>query len=284
MSRQRQAQIAIANNVLKAFREENMPWRNDRGIPTNAVTGCKYSGINLLILDSVATARNYRSKWWATYHQWRAIGMQIGKRRPKYTEWGVSTVSWKKFVKAVDKGNIISIERYGLMQQHSVFNAEQVFGPNLNKYLITLNEYATVDYSGIESLIEATGAVVQHVDNLERGEYSRNDDVIRLPVRSFFLNERQYIATKVHELFHWVESRTEWVGSEDQAELAAEIGTGYLESEFGLPHDSDMKNCRKWLPTWISSIEKDPRYLFDAAAQAAHGLEYLLSFGLQPEN
>lgn len=281
MGRQLEIQTVIAESVLKALRVENMPWRSSRGIPANPRTGSNYSGINLLILDAVATDRNYRSKWWATYQQWHSIGMQVERRPAKAVEWGVPTVNWKRLRKVVDKGDIISIERFGHMQKHSVFNAEQVFGRDLKKYLITLNDYNSVNYAPIEALIDATGAVIKIDEDCQLPHYDRASDNIVLPCRETFLNQQQWVATKIHELFHWAESRLGWTGSEDQGEFIAEIGTGYFEAEFDLPHDFDMTNCRKWLPDWISSIEKNPRYLFDAAAQAARTIEYL--FGLQPQ-
>jgi len=270
----------LAESVLKSLRAEKMPWRSSRGIPANPATGNAYSGINVLTLDAVATQHNYRSKWWGTYQQWHSIGMQVA-RRPSDAAWGTPVVNWETKYKIIDKGDILTLERFGLMKKHYVFNAEQVFGRDLNKWLVTLNQYLIVDYSMVESLIAASGAVIYH--DATYPHYDRGTDNIFLPDRTCFLNQQQYIATKIHELFHWVEDRTGWDGPEDQGEFAAEIGTGYLESIFGLPHDADMTNCLKWLPAWVYGIETNPEYLFKAAAQAAKGLEFLLSFGLQSQ-
>lgn len=263
--------VELAKRILFSLKNKNMPWRSDRGIPTNPQTGKKYSGINLLTLDTAATIRQYRSKFWCTYNQWYSLGMQVAKRPENVCEWGVSVVNWEPDCRK--------------MKTHVVFNAEQMFGLEMKQYLITLNEYANVDYSEIESLIAATGADIQHSEDCPFPSYwYPPKDYIVLPERRQFMNERQYIGTKIHELFHWAESRTGWTGTEDQCEFIAEIGTGYLESEYGLPHDTDMTNCNKWLPSWIAGIEQNPQYLFDAAAQSARGLAHILSFsGLQPK-
>lgn len=269
----------IAEYVLKVLKAEIMPWRSNRGIPSNPLTGRNYSGINVLILDAVAAECGYRSKYWATYEQWHNVGMQVSRRPKDVDSWGVAVVNWKPMQKFVDKGDILSIERYGLMQKHSVFNTEQVFGRNLGKYFTLKNSVA--DYLAIESLIAATGVSIQHESTCSVPHYHRPSDCILLPLREVFLDDKQFVATKIHELFHWAESRTAWKGSEDQGELVAEIGTGYLETAFNLPHDTDMANCRKCLPAWIYGIEKNPQYLFNAAAQAARAIEYII--GLQPE-
>lgn len=254
--------LAIAEYVLKSLKEEVMPWRSDRGIPVNPVTGKNYSGVNALVLDAVATQQGYRNKWWATYHQWASIKMQVA-RRPEVCigHWGIPIVAWEQ----------------NRMKRHTVFNAEQVFGREIKNWLISQIE--PKDYSVVEATIAATGAIIQEGDS---PLYERAIDRITIPHRSFFQNDPQYYATVIHELFHWAENRTGWDAPEDQGELAAEIGTGYLESQFQIPHDTDLTNCRKWLPAWTSGIERNPEYLFKAAAQAARAGE-LITNDLQPQ-
>jgi antirestriction protein ArdC len=59
-----------------------MPWQ--RGgtrpvLPTNAVTGKPYRGVNILSLWVTALDRGYDSGEWATYKQWGATGCQVRK-------------------------------------------------------------------------------------------------------------------------------------------------------------------------------------------------------------
>ena len=254
--------LTIAEYVLTSLRAEVMPWRSDRGIPVNPATGKNYLGVNALTLDAVATQRKYRNKWWATYHQWKSAGMQVAKRPENYSgEWGIPVVSWEE----------------NRMKRHTVFNAEQVFGRELKNWLTSQIE--PKDYSIVDATLNATGAIFQEG---ESPLYDRAADLITLPPRSFFRDDPQFYATKIHELLHWAEERTGWDSPEDQGELAAEIGTGYVESYFQIPHDTDLTNCRKWLSAWISGIEKSPQYLFKAAAQAARASNVLIC-ALQPQ-
>ena len=99
-----------------------------------------------------------------------------------------------------------------------------------------------------------------------------------MPPRSWFLSPSTFHASRIHEVLYFLEQphRVGWIGSDHQAELVAEIGTAFLESHLGLPHDQDNYNVRKWLPAWTSGINTSPAYLLDAVAQAERSVKYLL--------
>jgi len=244
----------ITDLFLNSLKRESFPWRADRGVPINPRTGNLFSGINLLILDAAADQYKYRNKYWATYQQWYAMGFQVAK-----SQIGTNVVNWKPYQKTTD--NIV--EYFNLMKTYKVFNADQVFGIDLQKYLISKIEYS--DYTQVNSFIAATGAQIEIDETCLFPRYEREPDKIIFPLRDKFIDEKQFVASKLHEICHWSESRTNWSGSEDQGELIAEITTGYLESLFQIPHDEDLKNCKKWLPKWIEAIEKNPHYLYEVA-------------------
>ena len=269
----------LANRVLEALRNGVPPWRsNNRGIPTNPQSGRKYTGINPLILDAVADKEFFRSKYWATYHQWQLLGCQVPKR-PDESEFGINIVNWQPFIKGRDKGDIISLERFHLLQTYPVFNAEQCFGNTVGKYLILKENIKQPNYTDIRAIVEATGAKIRHHVATQHPRYDRYPlDRIMLPPKVRFVDQTQYWASILHELAHYSERRIGWAKPIHQGELFAEIVSGYMESELELPHDKDLTNHDKWLPVWINEIEKDPKYLFDAAAYAAKSVDWILGF------
>lgn len=281
-SHQKEIRNDLSNRVLEALKAGAPPWRSkyNRGFPTNPQTGRKFTGINPLILDAVADKHQYRSKYWATYNQWHVLGIQVPKRPShiKVGDFGIQIVNWQSFVKTIDRGDILRMDRFHLLQTHLVFNAEQCFGRTCGKYLILTENKQEPDYASAEAIVTATLANIHEHISVEKPLYDRPSDRILLPTRNNFLSDAQYWATKFHEVIHWTESRIGWVGSVDQGELIAEIATGYLESELNLPHDLDTANHDRWMPTWIENIEKNPKYLFDAAAQAARAVDYILGF------
>lgn len=280
MATQLEIRTGLAQRVVDSLKAGAPPWRSvhNRGVPTNPQTGRKFTGINPLILDAVADKNKYRSKYWCTYHQWDLLGMQVPRRKGN-EELGINIVNWQPFTKTVDKGDLISLERFHLLQTYAVFNAEQCFGKDCGKFLILNENKQEPDYAQIGTIIEATRADIRHHSRVKRPRYDRPpQDRIMLPPKSRFIDDAQYWATVVHEIIHWSEWRVGWTGSDHLGELIAEIGTGYLESELGLPHDKDMTNHNKWVAVWIENIEKNPKYLFDAAAQAARTVDYVLGF------
>ncbi len=54
-----------------------MPWHALSTIPTNANTGLRYSGINVLTLWAIAANTGYSTQLWATYRQWQEMGAQV---------------------------------------------------------------------------------------------------------------------------------------------------------------------------------------------------------------
>lgn len=282
MATQLEIRTTLAKRVLDSLKAGAPPWRSvhNRGVPTNAQTGRKFTGINPLILDAVADRDTHRSKYWCTYRQWQILGIQVPKRPDNVPlgEWGINIVNWHPFIKTVDKGDILSMERFHLLQTYTVFNADQCFGKTCGDYIILENNQKP-DYAKAQAIVKATRADIRHHSRVKNPRYDRPPhDRIMLPPRSRFLNDAQYWATVVHEILHWSEWRIGWAGTGDMGELVAEIATGYLESELGLPHDQDMTNHNKWLSAWVEGIEKNPKYLFDAAAQATRAVDYVLGF------
>ena len=281
MSQQQQIRNDISNRVLDALKEGVPPWRSkyNRGVPTNPQTGRKFTGINPLILDAVADRRRYRSKFWGTYHQWQTLDLQVAKRPPEFQgDFGIPIVNWQSYTKTIDRGDILRLDRFHLLQTHLVFNADQCFGKTCGQYLILKENTQEPDYAQAELVVSATKADIFEDVSVDKPIFDRPSNRILIPTRDSFLNDAQYWATKFHEICHWAEKRVGWVGPVDQGELIAEIATGYLESELGLPHDTDMANHDKWMSLWIGGIEKNPKYLFDAAAQAARVVDYILGF------
>lgn len=267
----------MANKIVASVEANNPPWRtlHKRGFPTNAKTGKKYYGINPLILDVVADERKYRSNLWATYKQWQSLGQKVAKN-PGITDWGSPIIIWSPRLKTTINENVITWDKFHLLEQHIVFNAEQTYGTDAAKYILTESAFAP-NYAKAEEAIKATGAEVVHKKSVKTPIYERlPKDRILMPLREYFVNDAQYYAALFHELVHYSEWRLGWQGSMGQGELIAEIATGYIESELNLPHDTDFTNHDKWKNEWLNEISKNPSYLLVAATQASRAANFIL--------
>jgi antirestriction protein ArdC len=137
---------------------------------------------------------------------------------------------------------------------------------------------AEADYGELDEIIRATGVKIVHHHRVMKPRCERPPkERILLPPRSRFLCEAQYRATVIHEALHHLETHgVGWIGSDHQAELVAEVGTGFALSHLRLPPDREMANIEKWLPAWTKGIRANPAYLFNAVAQAEKAVRYLL--------
>jgi antirestriction protein ArdC len=274
-----------ADLIAEAMRGNVLPWHRppiapevathaNSGFPTNAYTNRLYGGINPLLLNLAARKREFKSKYWATYKQWQAIGCKV-KNRPDNVpegEWGTKIVR-------VEGTAATTI---------SVFNADQVFGrfhlkPAEAYQVLAEGMIRDWKYDAVDEFIQKTGAEIK-VGNYKQPRYERvPKDYICMPWRKKFLNDASWYGSNLHELVHWSEWRTGWKGSEAQGELIADMGQGFLEAILGVPHCTDLTNHNKWVGEWLREIGSDPSYIYEAATQAEKSVDFLLGRKSQKE-
>ena len=127
-----------------------MPWRTlgSTGWPTNAATGNRYSGGNVLALYLAAIDRGFPTARWATYRQWASLGAQVRK-----SERGTLGVFWKVTDPTDDQRDDTDVQtprrRSAWARTFTVFNAGQVdsdpAGPQPAATLDVLDRDASAD-------------------------------------------------------------------------------------------------------------------------------------------
>ncbi len=142
MPTQNEIRDRITNTIVEALKSGGLPpWRRpwaadpNAGFPANVVSKKKYRGINPLLLQIAAMRHGLKSKWWATFNQWKEMGGQV-MRRPDNVppgEWGTGIIFWSKTTKVEEnddgeeeKKNIFFLRTY------TVFNVDQVEGEHLD--------------------------------------------------------------------------------------------------------------------------------------------------------
>jgi len=121
---------AIEQNTTLPWRK---PWRSspNAGRASNVVSKKPYTGVNPLLLQVHSEQHGFESKWWATYRQWQTLCCAV-KRRPAHVpkgEWGTKIVFYKPIIKRkTDEAGQESEDRFFLLKQFTVFNADQVEG------------------------------------------------------------------------------------------------------------------------------------------------------------
>lgn len=80
--------LMVTDRIIAALEQGTTPWRrpwrcvdsgDPGGLPSNTLTGCCYSGVNVLLLWLAAEEGGYTSDRWLTYRQAQEAGGQVRK-------------------------------------------------------------------------------------------------------------------------------------------------------------------------------------------------------------
>ncbi|MFL6447768.1 MAG: ArdC family protein [Bryobacteraceae bacterium] len=258
-----------------------MPWHTLSQIPTNACTGRKYTGINILVLWSLAAKCGYSTQLWATYQQWKELGAQVRQGQKSAT-----VVFWKFFGAQQDAADSDQDESDAdqrtetrcFARAYHVFNADQVDGFSVPA-LSLINESERIQEA--ETFFRNAGARV--IENGSRAYYDWKSDEIHMPPFHVFKRPDLFYSTLAHETIHFTghESRCNRqlgnrFGSEAYAaeELIAELGSAFLSAELSLETEPRFDHA-PYVENWLRVLKSDKRAIFTAASKAQQGAQFL---------
>ncbi len=290
----------ITQQIVTALEKgELAPWKRPwsghpyaSGLPVNAVSKNRYSGVNILLVQLHQMKHNLRSKFYATFNQWKAMGCFV-KARPKDVppgEWGCGILYCApvKKVERSDSGDEKTKE-FLLLKNYTVFCADQVEGADAAHFQVEDLPVSAnfIDFDPAERCIASVNADLRFGGDkafYRRPTTDGDGDYIRLPPKTSFHSEAEFYGTALHELGHWSESRLGWTGSYAEGELRAEMTSAFALSELGVPHCGDVTaNSQSYLAHWLQAMKSDPRYIFRASTEASKAVEFLLSFSRTQE-
>ncbi len=263
------------------------PWADTFNPPMNAISGNRYSGINVFML-----AGEYGNPNWMTFKQAQDAGGKVRKG-----EKGTPIVFWSllkkdhngKYVQANqndDKNDIIPVLKY-----FHVFNVEQI--DELPEALTTYTKPAKLNaderIQRAESLITnfACGPKVTFGGN--RAAYAPLFDTVMMPEYSQFAGAAEYYSTFFHELVHSTGHRSrlnrEGVAELDRSdvdkygkeELIAEMGAAFLCNTAGIKHT--IENSAAYIGSWLKVIKqpKNVKLVINAASAAQKAAEHIMA-------
>ena len=131
MPSQSEIRQQISQQIVEALKSgDTLPWRqpwcNDpnAGLPTNAVSTNRYSGVNPLLLEISRMREGFQSKWWATYRQIQELGANVRRG-----ETGTRIIFFKNIT--VKNQNTTGEDRektIPMLRTIHLFNIEQTTG------------------------------------------------------------------------------------------------------------------------------------------------------------
>lgn len=280
----------IITDLEKGVRPWIQPWRtaNTNGRITRPLrhNGLPYSGLNVLLLWSEATAQGFFSPVWMTFRQSIELGGAVRKG-----ESGATVVFASRFTKSETNSNGGEVEReIPFLKAYTVFNVAQIDGLPDHYYHQpepAIDPVERIEHA--ERFLDNTGAVVRYGG--DKAFFNPVTDHIQLPPRPMFRDAASLIAIRSHETLHWTSAshrlnRDLSRYHKDRRERAmeevlVELGSCFLCADLGIvPELEPRPDHASYIQSWISLLASDKRAIFQAAAHAQRAVNYLHS--LQP--
>ena len=203
----------ITDRIIAELETGRLPWVQPwgapgisapLGLPKNAATGRRYSGINVLILWGAVVQRGFSGQSWLTFRQ--ALGLGGHVRRG---ETGTTVVYADRFVpddereRARRDGD--EAHAVPFLKRLTVFNADQCEGlPDAVVATAPPPDEGLI-LPKAEALIRATGADLRLGG--DRAFYSVAGDYIQVPLPQAYFEPVNWHRTALHELSHNAVSR-----------------------------------------------------------------------------
>jgi len=264
----------VSARILESLERGVVPWRKpwSCGAPRNLFSGHEYRGVNVLILRSTRHA----SPFWLTYRQARMLGGSVRRG-----EHGYPIVFWNVSEQQATDG---AVQKRFVLRHFTVFNAEQTEGVHVPPS----TEVQRVDpIAECEQVVAGYvgGPVIRHGGG--RACYFPALDEIRMPPREQFTSSEEYYSTLFHELAHSTGAvhRLARKGVINQGsfaahgyafeELVAECTSAFLAAHAGISL-ATLDNSAAYIASWAKKLRSEPRWIVDAASQAAKAADRIL--------
>ncbi|MEN3748370.1 zincin-like metallopeptidase domain-containing protein [Sphingomonas sp. HF-S3] len=285
----------VTARVIAELEEGRLPWVRPWdaaacpcAMPANAVTGRRYSGINVLILWAAVIDGQYASQRWLTYKQAQAAGGTVRKG-----ERGTTVCYADRFTPRVEAERALSEDRearqLAFLKRFTVFNIDQCEGlPDKLMPELQAEPVGPMDcVPDVHALIEASGADVR----VGGGEayYSPGADYVAVPPQLAFPVRVNWYRTALHELGHWTghgsrldRNQTGAFGSADYAreELVAEMASAFTCASLSI--QPSVRHA-DYIGSWLEVLRGDEKAIFRAASAASKAADYLLAFAPEQE-
>lgn len=262
------------------------PWCLAGQVPTNAVTQRPYTGLNRIWLSMVAHNKGYTDPRWATFVQ-----IKNKKWHLNLNAKGIRVEYWMPF--DYNKKKAISWDEYARLSKdeskkvglttkyYTVFNVADITG------VPPLNTMPTEDIKLDQIVSKLSDNMAVPIINDSNGAafYRPQEDKIHTPLPSSFSSPISYNTICLHELAHATGASHRLsrdiqnsFGSVKYAyeELVAEITSTFFSSNLEIPLDeSELKNHKAYVQSWINDIKEKPATLLSAIKEATRACDYM---------
>lgn len=280
----------ITSAIIAQLEQGRVPWvqpwgshavQAPVGLPRNAATGRRYSGVNVLTLWGAVAERGYARQSWLTFRQALALGGSVRRG-----ECGTTVVYAARFTPGEERGRAEAegdkSQGIPFLKRFTVFNAEQCEGlpEGIAAQAPPSPEGSILPQA--EALIRASGADLRIGG--KRAYYDVGADFAQVPPPQAFFEPVNWHRTALHELGHWTGAahRLKRDLSSDfgtkryaQEELVAEMTAAFTCAQLSI---TPTVRHADYIGMWLDVLREDDRAIVRAASKASRAAEYLLAF------
>jgi antirestriction protein ArdC len=280
----------VTDKIIAELEAGRVPWVQpwgtpgidaSLGLPQNAATGRKYSGINILILWGAVIEHGFTGQSWLTFRQALALGAHVRKG-----EKGTTVVYADRFVpdgertRAEEAGE--EPEAIPFLKRFTVFNTDQCADLSTDVSAAAPPAPENLILPQAEALIHATGADLRIGG--DRAFFSPADDYIQLPPPAAYFEPINWHRTVFHELGHWSGHASRLnrdlsgrYGSPaySREELVAEMASAFVCAALSI---APTVRHADYLGAWLEVLREDNRAIIRAASAASKAADYVLAF------
>ena len=251
------------------------------GLPKNAATRRRYSGINILVLWGAVAKRGFTGQRWLTFRQALALGGHV-----RQGEKGTMVLYADRFVPDGERARAEETgeepEAIPFLKRFTVFNTDQCADLPADAGAAAPPPPEHLILPQAEALIRATGADLRIGG--DRAFYVPSADYIQVPPPSAYFEPINWHRTVFHELGHHSghSSRLgrDLSGGFGSALYAKEELVAEMTSAFVCAALSIVPTVRHadYLGSWLEVLREDNRAIIRAASAASKAADYLLAF------
>lgn len=279
----------ITDKIIGELAAGRLPWVQPWGsaaakapldLPTNAATGRRYSGVNILILWDAVVTGGFASQGWLTFRQALALGGHVRRGAQ-----GVTVVFADRFTPHAERRRAEQAGRAPepvlFLKRFTVFNVGQCDGlpAEIAAPSTAIPEDLVLPQAA--ALIAATGADVRVGG--DQAFYSPTRDYVQVPHPEAYFEPVNWHRTALHELGHWTghlsrlgRDQSGDFGSAAYAkeELVAEMASAFTCAALGI---SPTVRHADYVGAWLDVLHVDSRAIVRAASAASKAADYLLA-------
>lgn len=278
----------ITDRIIADLEAGRVPWVQPWGtasagigMPHNAVSSRRYSGINVLTLWHAVVSRGFSSHAFLTFRQAAALGGSVRRG-----ERGVGIIYTRRFVpsserRRADTEGTATSGGIPFLKHFTVFSVDQC--DDLPEHICLppppIPDGLILPHA--EELITATGADFRIGG--PSAFYSPSHDYVAVPRPDDFHEPINWHRTAFHELGHWTghatrlgRDQTGSFGSKDygREELIAEMAGAFVCAALGIVPSVRHAD---YIGSWLQIIREDNRAILRAASAASKAADYILA-------